>query len=121
MIGSQQPFVWSLWAWLGKNHFERAVELWDQRGREAEPAYPAQLSLALPGYPDVQGLAGHLHTKPVGIRPNLILEPSEYRLFTEQREGITLDRVKEIVHIAFHGQVRGDGLIGPSCCFAMSG
>jgi hypothetical protein len=47
-----------------------------------------------------------VHTRPVGERPFVELEPTEHPLAVEQRTGITLDRVREIAATVLHF---GDG------------
>ena len=72
-------------------------ELWESFGRENEPPYFGWLSTALPCYPDTLNLKTHVHTRPVGLRPLVELEPTEHPLAVEQQNGITMVRVKEIV------------------------
>ena len=55
------------------------------------------LANGLPLYPETRGLAVHLHTRPVGMRPLVELSPDEHPLALEQHGGITLLRVHEIV------------------------
>jgi len=46
--------------------------------------------------------ASLVHTHPVGVRPEIELEPTEHPLAVEQREGITWERVDEIAAIMLH-------------------
>ena len=50
IIGTRDVFRWSIWVSLSEEHFNRASELWDSRGRESEPPYFGWVSTSLPGY-----------------------------------------------------------------------
>jgi hypothetical protein len=95
-------FSWDVWVSLSKKNFERAFRLWTTPGREAEPPYFGWLSTALPGYPDTLSLKTHVHTREVGRRPRVELEPTDHPLAVEQRTGITWDRVQEIAELVLH-------------------
>ena len=43
---------------------------------------------------DTTRLATNLHTQPVGTRPFIEVEPTDHPLAVEQREGITMARVR---------------------------
>lgn len=98
-----EPFVWLAWVSLSEKNFLRASELWDVEGREKEAAYFGWLQSALPYEPPTLSLKTMVHTQPVGERPIIELEPTDHPLATEQREGITMARVQEIVEAALHG------------------
>jgi hypothetical protein len=53
-------------------------------------------------YPTTLNLALNVHTRPIGQRPFLEVEPTDHPLAVEQREGITLDRVREINALMRH-------------------
>ena len=97
-----EPLTWGVWVSLSRKNFERMSELWETPGRESEPPYFGWLSTALPCYPDTLSLKTHVHTRPVGLRPLIELEPTEHPLAVEQRNGITMARVKEIVECVLH-------------------
>lgn len=97
-----EPFSWDVWVSLSAKNFLRATELWHTPGRESEPAYFGWLSTRLPGYPDTVNLKTKAHTRKVGRRPFIELEPTDHPLAVEQREGITLDRVREIAETVLH-------------------
>ncbi|MGW5778962.1 DUF2199 domain-containing protein [Streptomyces sp. NPDC003863] len=57
-----------------------------------------------------QGLRRHdhqpeanVHTRPIGERPLVELEPTDHVLAVEQRAGITMDRVREIAKALLYG------------------
>ncbi|WP_435975357.1 DUF2199 domain-containing protein [Streptomyces sp. Qhu_M48] len=103
VIGSDEVFSWGVWVSLSRDNFSRAADLWDRPGREAEDPYFGWLTTDLPVYPPTTlNLKTHLHTRPVGERPCVELEPTDHPLAVEQRTGITLDRVREIAAAVFH-------------------
>jgi hypothetical protein len=58
----------------------------------------------LPGYPDTVNLKTMVHSREVGRRPFIELEPTDHPLAVEQRQGITWARVQEIAELVLHGQ-----------------
>ena len=102
VVDCDRPFTWGVWASLSKDSFRRTFELWEQVGRESEPPYFGWLSTSLPLYPETLNLKTHVHTRPVGQRPFIELEPTDHPLAVEQHEGITMDRVKEIASQLMH-------------------
>lgn len=103
IIGEQQPFTWLTWVSVSEANFDRACELWETEGRESEPGYFAWIQSAFPYPTPTLSLRAALHTQPVGERPLLILEETDHTLSIEQREGVTIERVRQIVEAALHG------------------
>lgn len=101
---SDEPFSWGVWVSLSKKSYDRMAELWDTPGREHEPPYFGWLSTQLPVYsPTTLNLKAHLHTRPIGERPFIEIEPTDHPLAVEQRSGITRARVEQIADILLHG------------------
>jgi hypothetical protein len=96
------PFVWLVWVSLSEANFKRAVAAWEQPGRENEPPYFGWLSSEIPGYPSTVKLKTHVHTRPLGERPTIELEPTDHPLAVEQRDGISFDRAHALAEIAPH-------------------
>jgi hypothetical protein len=96
-------FAWTVWVSLSRPNFTRALELWTTPGREQEPPYFGWLCTGLPVYPSTTlHLKTHVHTRPVGARPLIELEATDYPLAVEQRTGITVDRVQQIAELLLH-------------------
>ena len=104
IIGLDRQFSWDVWVSLSLPNFKRAFQLWEQKGRESEPPYFGWLSTLLPGYPETLHLKTMVHTREVGRRPRIELEPTEHPLAIEQQQGITMRRVQEIAELVLHGQ-----------------
>jgi len=102
VIDAIGPFTWGVWVSLSEQNFNRMSHLWDTDGREQELPYFGWLSTALPSYPDTLSLKTHAHTRAVGQRPSIELEPTNHPLALEQRNGITMARVKELAHCVLH-------------------
>ncbi|GGZ07971.1 DUF2199 domain-containing protein [Streptomyces avidinii] len=108
VIGSDEMFSWAVWVSLSRENFSRAVDLWDTPGREFEEPYFGRLTTDLLAYtPTTLNLKTNLHTRPLGERPFVELEPTDHPLAVEQRTGITRDRVREIAAAVLHPA--GDG------------
>ncbi|MEU0658236.1 DUF2199 domain-containing protein [Streptomyces lavendulocolor] len=104
VIDSDEMFSWGVWVSLSRENFSRAADLWDTPGRESEKPYFGWLSTELPLYsPSTINLKTHVHTRPIGERPLVELEPTDHPLAVEQRTGITLDRVRDIAEALLHG------------------
>ncbi|WP_455711921.1 DUF2199 domain-containing protein [Streptomyces erythrochromogenes] len=103
VIGSEDVFSWGVWVSLSRENFSRAADLWDEPGREGEQPYFGWLTTELPVYSATTlNLRTNVHTRPVGERPYVELEPTDHPLAVEQRKGITLDRVREIAAAVLH-------------------
>jgi hypothetical protein len=97
VVDTDEHFEWGVWVSLAEPNYRRMLELWDTPGRETEPPYFAWLSSEVTVYePSTLNLKAMVHTRPVGERPVIELEPTDHPLAVEQREGITLDRVGEL-------------------------
>jgi hypothetical protein len=100
-------FDWGVWVSLSRVNFERAVSLWTDPQREQEPPYFGWLSTDLPLYqPSTVNLKTNVHTRAVGQRPLIELEPTDHPLAVEQRSGITRARVQEFAEALLHGTGR---------------
>jgi len=48
-------------------------------------------------YPDTYNLTAHVHLRPGKLRPAIELLSADHQLAIEQRDGISIERVEEIV------------------------
>src|SRR5262249_15789553 len=96
-------FAWGVWVSLKKENYLRAVSLWTTKGREVEPPYFGWLNNMISIYdPPTINLKTNVHTRAVGLRPFVELEPTNHPLAIEQRNGITVERVREIAEWLLH-------------------
>jgi hypothetical protein len=87
---------------LSKEHFDRERSLAKNQNRTAEIPYFGWFSSRIQVYPDTLLLKTRVHTREVGIRPSIELEPTDHPLAVEQRIGITRARVREIAELVEH-------------------
>ncbi|MCY0925713.1 DUF2199 domain-containing protein [Streptomyces sp. H27-H1] len=103
VIGSTDIFSWGVWVSLSRDDFTRALDVWNAEGREAEKPYFGWLSTELALYSEgTADLKTNAHTRPVGKRFSIELEPTGHPLAVEQRTGITRERVREIAMAVLH-------------------
>lgn len=95
-------FVWLIWVSMSEADFKRAREVRERSGRETEQPYAVLLESALPYPGGTLSLAGMLHTRPRGERPVILLDEADHVLVREQKHGIDLARVQEIVESELH-------------------
>jgi hypothetical protein len=102
VLDDNSTFTLSAWTSLSKANFQRATDLWSQPKRVEEPPYFGWLSSMVPGYPDTINLKSYVHSRAVGIKPLIELEPTEHPLALEQKAGISLARVAELAAFFLH-------------------
>ncbi|HEX8657994.1 MAG TPA: DUF2199 domain-containing protein [Hymenobacter sp.] len=102
VIDSEEVFCWNVWTSLSEENFIRTNEVWNDPGREQEPAYFGWLQTSLPGYPETLQLKTLVHTQPVGFIPQVEVVEANHPLATEQQQGITWVRVIELVETLMH-------------------
>lgn len=102
IIDTPDIFVWSVWVSLNNENYQRTSKFWNKAGRESERPYFGWLSTQLVLYPNTLNLKTLVHTRPVGQRPMVELEPTDHPLALEQRNGISMERVQEIAELILH-------------------
>ena len=102
VVDGPGPLEWGIWVSLSQKDFLRMAKLWSKPGRESEPPYVGVLETELPGYPSTLHLKALVHTRPVGERPTMELEPTDHPLVREQHDGITTQRLREIAEMLLH-------------------
>jgi hypothetical protein len=104
IIGNKKDFIWDVWVSLSKDNFERTVSYWNKRGREKQLEQMfGWLSTSIPCYSEeTMNLKTMVHTRKLGIRPLIKLEPTEHPLAVEQITGVTMQRVQEIAETILH-------------------
>jgi hypothetical protein len=99
---SDEEFRYGVWASLSEKSFRRVVELWNDPKRTEEPPYFGWLSNSIAGYPETLSLKTNVHTRDLNLRPTIELQPTDHPLAVEQREGITPERLQELVELQLH-------------------
>jgi hypothetical protein len=104
IAGEPEPFTWGVWTSLSPKNFDTFLKLYDQEHRSHEAPFFGWLSASLKGYLDTENLKTMVHLRDYGKRPFLELEPTEHPLAVEQRGGITVARVGEILSLYLHDE-----------------
>ena len=94
--GREDSFAYGVWVSLSQASFDRYQEFFESP-KPGPTGYFGWFSNRLPGYPDTLELKTHVHLRPYPTRPAIELEPTDHPLAVEQRQGITLERVREIL------------------------
>ncbi|MFJ7941791.1 MULTISPECIES: DUF2199 domain-containing protein [Bacillaceae] len=97
VMDGEDPFIWDVWVSLSETNFDKMMEYWEVEGREKDlkPMF-GWLQTSIPCYPETLNLKTMVHTRPIGLRPSIELEPTEHPLSIEQRKGIGFKRIKQI-------------------------
>lgn len=92
-----EPFVWDVWVSLSEFNFKISKENWETHDREMklQPMF-GWLSTSIPCYQETINLKTKVHTRKVGKRPFIELEPTDHPLALEQRKGIAISRIQQI-------------------------
>jgi hypothetical protein len=102
VIDSDEVFCWNVWTSLSEENFLRTNEMLNDESRVNEPPYFGWLQTSLPGYPDTLNIKTWVHTQVVGIIPRVEVIQENHPLTLEQKEGITWQRVIELVETVMH-------------------
>jgi hypothetical protein len=97
IIGTSEMFRWGVWGSLSRENFEKLMAMNDDPARVELPPMFSWLSSKIDEYPDTVNLKMHAHIQEPGTRPTFELEPTDHPLSQEYYEGITPERVKEIM------------------------
>jgi hypothetical protein len=104
IVGLDEVFLWGAWARVWQKDYDEFAAHYDAAGREnLIGPYKVRLSNKLPGYdPETLNLQCTLKVQPVGTRPLLVIDEPAHPLATEQRNGITLTRARQLSAMARH-------------------
>jgi hypothetical protein len=97
IIGTSETLRWGVWGSLSRENFEILLKARDETNRAELPSMFSWLSTRLPEYPDTLSLKMWGHFQKAGERPSFELEPTNHPLSREYHNGITPERVKEIM------------------------
>ena len=104
---TDQIISFATWVTLSKQNFEKFSQLLTVPLRDHEAPFFAWLSEPIPTYPESEPLKTYIHLRNHGVRPYVELEPTEYPLAVEQREGASEDRVQQLFAWLENGRVSG--------------
>jgi hypothetical protein len=97
IIGTAETLRWGVWGSLSKENFVKLLSQFDDPQRvELEPMF-SWLSNNIGEYEDTLSLKMNAHICAPGEVPTFELESTDHQLSKEYHEGITAERVKEIM------------------------
>lgn len=104
VIGREMPFYWCVWASFSCQDFARAAYIRSipDEYRRPEPNYSGTLASKIGIYPNTLGLTLQIETRPFGQKHFFRLSGAEHPLAIEQRDGISLERLREISELLEH-------------------
>ncbi len=126
--GADERFGWGVWSTLSQANFLRYQEHYDEDLSRWNPMF-GYLSNRLPGFPDTLNLKLSVQPERRGMRPTVTLEPTDHPLAVAQRDGISIEKVLEIVEPFLHWSLlrvkaeycrASSRLAAPACCAASS-
>jgi hypothetical protein len=88
-------FGWGVWVRLGLAELEAVVTTWADDG-SAGAEYPGRLATQLPAYGATEGIPGTLRLRSAELLPLFELDAGSSPLAAEQRDGIDLERAREL-------------------------
>ena len=97
IIGSTEMFRWGVWGSLSKENFEKQLLMFDDPKRVELPPMFSWLSNSIQEYPETLNLKMQAHIQEPYNRPFFELELTDHPLSQEYHQGITAERVKEIM------------------------
>lgn len=97
IIGAAETFRWGVWGSLSRENFETLLRRHEDPKRSDLPAMFSWLSTQIPEYPETLNLKMYAHIQPPGFRPQFRLEQTDHPLSKEYYQGISAQRVKEIM------------------------
>lgn len=100
--GAWESFVWGVWVSVSEKSFHLILDKWDAEIADDEPARFGWLCNQIGGYPEREEMRCNLYLRSGNLRPLIVLEPTGHPLAVEQRDGISLERIKEIAASAGH-------------------
>jgi hypothetical protein len=107
IIGSDEVFLWGLWASVREEVFDEISECWELVGREkSRGPFKGRLGNSLAEYPETLNLKLRIALQPLGARPVRVIEEADHLLAIEQSSGITYDRALAMAALLLH-QERG--------------
>lgn len=98
--GQDEPYTLGLWVSLSKPNFDRYIETFDDSPDEGP--FFGWLCNVIPGYPDTLLLKTNVFFRSGGIRPRIELQPTDHPLASAQRDGISMDALRQLIEANLH-------------------
>lgn len=105
VIGTNEAFLWGLWANVFERDFHEIHTTWD-RTQPGGPfgRYKCRIANSIEEYPDSFNLKVSLEVQAVGQRPRLRVDEAQHALALDQQNGITPERAISLASSVSHRQ-----------------
>lgn len=98
-----EPFIWSVWVELDPTSMSLLAQRWSDPNRASMPPFFGRLATELPYPESTKHLQVSVHNRDPGMAPLLMVTHApDHPLDIEQRSGISLHRVSELVALVRH-------------------
>lgn len=96
IVGSDDVFLWGVWARVHEKDYDIIAEFWEIEGRERKIGpFKGRLANSLSIYPGTINMKLQILIEPVGVRPRFVLEEPKHPFSIEQRAGLTIEKARE--------------------------
>jgi len=104
--GSNEIFMWGLWASLFQEDYDEIDACWHEEGRESKHGpFKGRLANSLSVYPlSTANLKLTVKLRPVGQRPLFFVDEAEHALAIAQKTGMTNEEAYDLSSRIMHGQ-----------------
>jgi hypothetical protein len=97
ILGTTEHFCWGVWGSLSRTSFEELLGKFDDPERDKLPPMFSWLSNRIREYPDTLNLKMYARIQAPDERPHFELEPTDHPLALEFHQGMSPERVREIM------------------------
>lgn len=97
-----EPLSFSVWSSLSELSFYHMTDRWDLAEREFDPPYFGWLCSPIRVYHNTIHLRLSVQSRASGLTPLFTVESTDHPLAVDQRNGISVDRWHEYVHLLLH-------------------
>ncbi|GFO57575.1 hypothetical protein GMSM_45820 [Geomonas sp. Red276] len=104
VVGTGEFFEWGVWVSLKEENFFIWQDCYESVQRSNIGPFFGWLCSRLPGYPETLYMKTMVHLRDNGIRPLIVPDKTDHPLSIEQRNGITMERVQEIINLMEHSK-----------------
>ncbi|MBW3572860.1 MAG: DUF2199 domain-containing protein [Gemmatimonadetes bacterium] len=100
--GEEHPHAWGVWAAVDEADFRLYDALYEDPERHREPPFAGRIANQIAGYPQTLGLPVTIRLGSGNDRPSFVVEDAAHPLAAEQRGGVYVERVLEMVSPLLH-------------------
>jgi hypothetical protein len=100
--GGGEHFAYGIWSSLSETNFRTYVESFSDPDQGRLGPWFGWFSSSLKGYPETLSLKCNVQPRSNNQRPSIVLEPTDHPLAVEQRDGMSYERLIEIISANGH-------------------